>query len=86
MKMKASMDRKLRYGGVSAALTALIIAVIIVINVIFSALSDSFLLYTDLTPALQFTLSDACLQLIEKGDTSQEGSSYPIGMIDKFRA
>jgi len=80
------MDRKLRYGGVSAALTALIIAVIIVINVIFSALSDSFLLYTDLTPALQFTLSDACLQLIEKGDTTQEGSSSPIAMIDKFRA
>ena len=58
MKLKASTSRKLRYGGVTAVLTALIIAVVIVVNVIFSALSQKFLWYADLTPELLFTLSD----------------------------
>ena len=58
MKIKASNSRKLRYGGVSAVLTALIIAVVIIANIIFSALAHRFLWYTDLTPKLLFSLSD----------------------------
>lgn len=85
MKINASLGRKLRYGGTSAALTALIIAAVIVINIIFSAVTQSFMLYTDLTPPLHFTLSEECLDLIENGDDSVAGSSSPIEMIKKFR-
>ncbi len=85
MKLKASTGRKLKYGGISAALTALIIAVIIIINVIFSALTQKFMWYVDLTPELLYSLSDEALDLIENGDDEFDSAS-PIEMVDKIRA
>lgn len=86
MKMKTSTGKKLRYGGVSALVTAVIIAAIILFNVIFSALSQKFTWYADLTPDLLFTLSDECIDLIRNGDDEFENSSSPIEMVDKIRA
>ena len=83
---KAFNKRKFRYATTSAALTALIIAVVIVFNIIFSALGSRFLWYVDLTPELVFTLSDECFDLIENGDDTFENSSSPIEMVEKFRA
>ena len=86
MKLKASTSRKLRYGGVTAVLTALIIAVVIIFNVGFSALAQKFLWYADLTPELIFTLSDNCLDLMENGDPTFENSSSPIKALNEHRA
>jgi thioredoxin-like negative regulator of GroEL len=72
MKLKASTGRKLRYGGTSAAITALIIAAIIIFNVIFSLLTERFRWYVDLTPDLHFTISDECYQLIEESDIEDD--------------
>ena len=84
--MKASTGRKLRYGGVSAAVTVLIIAAVILFNVIFSALSQKFTWYVDLTPDRLFTLSDECIALIRDGDAEFANStSSPIQMVDKIR-
>lgn len=77
--------RKLRYAGTSAVLTALIIAAVIIVNVIFSALSTKFLWYVDMTPDMLFTLSDECFDLIENGDDSFSNSSSPIEMVKKIR-
>ena len=85
MKMKASTSRKLRYGGVTAALTILIIAAVILVNVIFSALSQKFLWYVDLTPDRLFTLSDECIDLIRNGDDTFANSSSPVEMVKKIR-
>ncbi len=85
MKLKESTGRKLRYGGVSALLTALIIAAIVLVNVIFSALSQKFTLYTDLTPEELFTLSDECIDLLENGDDTFASSFSPIEMVDRIR-
>ena len=86
MKLNPQNSRKLRYGGVTAALTALIIAGVIIVNVIFSALAGKFLWYSDLTPELLFTLSDDCVNLIRDGDPEVEGSTSPIEKIDEIRA
>ena len=86
MKMRTGMGRKLRYGGVTAALTAAIIAIVVIVNVIFSALAQKNLWYSDLTPELIFTLSENCITLMKDGDTSFENSSSPIEMVDTFRA
>ncbi len=86
MKMKTGLGRKLRYGGVTAALTAAVIAIVIIVNVIFSALAQKNLWYTDLTPELMFTLSENAVTLMKEGDSSFENSSSPIEMVDKFRA
>lgn len=85
MKMKQGTGKKLRYGGVTAVLTALIIAVIIVVNVIFSALSEKFLWYADLTPPELFTLSENCIDLLENGD-EEFNSASTTQMIDTIRA
>ncbi len=84
MKLKASTGRKLRYGGISAALTALIIAAVVLLNVIFSALTQKFLWYVDLTPELLYTLSDKAYAAMEKED-EEFGSKSPIQMIDAIR-
>lgn len=86
MKIKAETGKKLRYGGMSAFLTALIIAVIIIANVIFSALAQKFRWYTDLTPEPLYTLSEECMDIIENGDSEFEESSSPIEMVEKIRA
>lgn len=85
MKLKASTGRKLRYGGTSVAITALVIAAIIIVNVVFSLLTERFRWYADLTPDLHFTISEECFDLIAKSDENVEGDS-PIEMLDKFRA
>ncbi|MBQ8141497.1 MAG: Gldg family protein [Clostridia bacterium] len=85
MRKTSVNSRKLRYGGVTAALTALIIAVVIIVNVIFSALSTKFLWYVDMTPDLLYTLSDECIELIRSGDEEFDSES-PIEMVNKVRA
>ena len=85
MKMKTSTSRKLRYGGTSLAITALIIAVVIIINAIMTLLTQRFMWYGDMTPDLHFTISEECFDLI--GAVSNEDDiNSPIEMIDKFRA
>ena len=86
MKLNVQNSRKLRYGGVTAALTALIIAGIIIVNVIFSALAGKFLWYTDLTPELLFTLSDDCITLLRDGDPEYPDALSPIEKLDEIRA
>lgn len=94
MKLKASTGRKLRYGGMSALLTALIIAAIVLVNVIFSALANSFPLFADVTPEEAFTLTEECIDLIRKGSDIElleaEGNSAkkttsPLEMVDRVR-
>ncbi len=84
MKMKTSTSRKLRYGGISAALTALIIAVVIIANIILSTLTQKLMWYVDLTPELLYSLSDEALDLIENGDDEFETLS-PVEMVNKIR-
>ncbi len=85
MKNQAYSKRKMRYASTSIVLTALIIAAILVVNIIFSALASKFLWYIDLTPEPLFTLSDECFDLIENGDDAFKNSSSPIEMVERFR-
>ncbi len=86
MKFNKANSRKLRYGGVTALLTALIIAVILIVNVIFSALAQKLIWYADLTPELLFTLSDNCVDLLKNGDPTFENSTSIVSRIDEDRA
>ena len=84
MKLKASTGRKLRYGGTSVILTAAIVAVVVVINVLFTLLVQRYGLYVDLTPDLHFTISDECYDLIGKVD-SKDDVDTPIEMLEERR-
>ena len=84
MKMKTSTGRKLRYGGTSLAITALIIAAVIILNAIMTLLTQRFMWYGDMTPDLHFTISEECFTLI--GEVKDDDINTPVEMIDKFRA
>ena len=85
MKLKTSTGRKVRYGATSIAMTALIIAIVIILNAIMTLLTKRFMWYGDLTPEIHFTISEECFELIGSTDPD-DGSDSPIEMIDKFRA
>lgn len=83
MKMKASTGRKMRYGGTSIAITALVIAAVIILNAIMTLLTERFMWYGDMTPDLHFTISDECFTLI--GEVKDDSINTPVEMVDKFR-
>lgn len=59
--------KKLRYGGIAVALTALIIAVIVLFNVIFTALSLKYNWYLDMTANRIYSLTEQCLSVVQDG-------------------
>jgi len=52
------------HGSMSVALTALVIAIVILLNVLFTALASKFVWYVDMTSENDFTLSQECIDLI----------------------
>ncbi len=85
MRNFSKNSKKLRYGGVSAALTALIIVAVMIVNVGFSALSARYSWYADMTPDKLYTITDDCMELLRNGDEVFDSES-PIKMVDKIRA
>ena len=60
-------NRKFKHGSVSVALTVLIIAAVVILNVIASALATRFSwMYLDMTAEGLYTLSDDCIDLLER--------------------
>lgn len=57
--------KKFRYGSVSLALTVVIIAAVILLNAVFTALSERFLWYVDMTAEEAYTLSDEARELLD---------------------
>lgn len=64
--MNLFQSKKFRYGSVSLALTIIIIAAVILFNAIFTALSNKFLWYIDMTPEEIYTLSDDARALLDQ--------------------
>lgn len=64
MKSNITHSRKFRYGTVSVALTALIVAVVIMINAGISALSNKYGWFTDMTKKNLYTLTEAAETLL----------------------
>ena len=55
---KVQLKRRLKYGGISVLLSAVVIAVVIIANVIITTVIRSNNAYTDLTGSGLFTLSE----------------------------
>ena len=73
--------KKLRYGGLSIALTALLIAIVVLLNVVISSLAAKHLWFIDMTSNDIYTLSDECEKLMTKvsdalGSNSQVRSIF----------
>ena len=59
-------NKKLRYGSASAAITALVVAIVVILNVIFTMLCAKFLWYSDMTSSNLYTLSDEAIELLDQ--------------------
>lgn len=57
-------SRNLKYGGTAAAVSVILIAAIILINVIFTALSAKYSFYTDMTSQMTYTLSEEAKEVL----------------------
>ena len=67
MKKNILNTRKFKHGSVSVALTVLIIAAVVILNVIASALATRFSwMYIDMTAEGLYTLSDECISLLDR--------------------
>ena len=64
MRSRFMHSRKFRYGSVSVMMTALIVAVVIMINAGISALSNKYGWYTDMTKKSMYTLTEAAETLL----------------------
>ena len=58
--------KKLRYGGLAVALTALLIAAVVLVNIIFSSLAAKHLWFVDMTSNDIYTLSDECVTELDR--------------------
>ena len=70
--MNMFRTKKFRYGSVSVALVVVIVAAVILLNAIFTALSNKFLWFIDMTPNQIFTLSDEAIALLDTMENKNE--------------
>jgi len=74
MKNSFYKAKSFRYGSAATAFTCAFIAVIVVFNIIFSALASRYMWYIDMTKEEVFTLSDAAKEFLS--DVDEEVNIY----------
>ena len=65
MKKRLIRNKKARYATVAAVLTAMVILVAVLANVVLSSLAERYELYTSLTPTLAFDVTEDCYTVLE---------------------
>ena len=70
--MNITKTKKFRHGSISVALMIVIIAAVILVNAIFTALSERFTWYIDMTAEQIYTLSGEAKELLDTVDPSRE--------------
>ena len=72
-------SRKFKYGSVATAFTAAFIAIVVIFNIIFTALAGKYMWYIDMTEEQLFTLSDEAKEIMSdiKSDVNIYFASEP---------
>lgn len=74
MKKSFYSTKSFRYGSAATAFTCAFIAVVVVFNIIFTALASRYLWYIDMTEEQVFSLSDAAKEILS--DIDEEVNIY----------
>lgn len=61
-------SRKFKYGSTAVLFTCTVIAAVVILNVIFTALASKYMWYVDMTKTQLFTLSDETYSLLDNVD------------------
>lgn len=75
-------NKKFKYGGMAVLFTVVVIAAVILLNAVFSALSNAFALYTDMTEYDLYTLTENSRTLLDEVD--KEITIYFCTPFDKI--
>ena len=79
MKQNSFFKSKIfRYGAASVVLTALIVALIIVLNVVFTLLASHYNWYKDMTEEQLYTVSDASASLLDEIFKPDKETGKPV--------
>ena len=57
-------SRKFKYGSVATAFTVAFVAIVVIFNIIFSALAQKYMWYIDMTKEQVFTLSEEAKEIM----------------------
>ena len=71
--------RRLKYGSFAVALTCIVIALVVVVNIIFTSLSEKNLWYADMTESGLFDPASTTMSILEEYRTADE--SFEISFI-----
>ena len=95
--MKKINTKKLKYGSVAVAFTAIFIAVVVLLNVIISVVNKNGALDVDVTSEAIFTVSDQSVELLksnttpvtlyflrERDEIGEDNESYMLNLVDSY--
>ena len=79
MKKRFIRNKKVRYATVAAVLTAMVILVAVLTNVVLASVVERYELYTPLTPTLAFDVTEDCYDVLESNFEAhrQENGTLP---------
>jgi len=83
MKKHFIRDRKMRYGGITVALTVLVIAVTLLANAVFGSLAARYNWLTNMNELGMFDVTDECYAYLEDvfADARAQGNSGKVEII-----
>ena len=83
MKKHFIRDRKMRYGGITVALTVLVIAVTLLVNAVFGSLAARYNWITDMNELGMFDVTDECYDYLDDvfSDAVAAGASAKVEII-----
>ncbi len=77
-KQSISQSRRFKYGSVAVLFTVAVVAAVIVLNVLVTALTQKFSLYVDMTGEDLYSISDACDSMIDGLIADHAGDTVPL--------
>lgn len=82
MKKRFIRNKKVRYATVAAVLTAMVILVAVLVNVVVSSLVERYALYTSLTPTLAFDVTEDCYTVLEESFNAHKSANGTLPDIE----
>lgn len=82
MKKRFIRNKKVRYATVAAVLTAMVILVAVLVNVVVSSLVERYALYTSLTPTLAFDVTEDCYTVLEENFNAHKSANGTLPDIE----
>ena len=83
MKTKFIRNRKMRYGGIAALLTVLVIAVTVMANAVFSTLAKRYAWYGVMLPEESYEVTEDCYAFLGEVFAQNGGAKAEIIFCDK---